>query len=165
MPPGELAGPVAPPVLEGREAEGPLDPLAERPAPEPLHASEEPEVLLAGEGVVERERLRSEPEQPPHPRVARGALAPQDDLAPIGVEEPHRHVDRGGLSRPVRAEEPHHLASPDGEGEAVDGDPFPEALVEVAQDEHRGFLGPRERGRNAPMCRTVNPGSRVRDPG
>ena len=42
-------------------------------------------------------------------------------LAGAGMEEPGEDLQRGGLARPVRAEEPDALPGSHGEGDAVDG--------------------------------------------
>ena len=62
-------------------------------------------------------------------------------LAAGGVDQPGEHLQRGGLARPVGAEEGHHLAGLDGEADAVDGaDLAVLAAIEPADRPRHAFL-------------------------
>ena len=132
---GELPRSVAPPVGQGREGERPLDPVGEDRPGQPLYATEEPQILLGSQRLVEGDRLGRHPEQPTDLRVAGRAL-------PVDV---HRS--------PIRVEEPQDLPPPDLEREAIDRDALAEPLVKISKREHPGILrtctGPGQRHRGS----------------
>ena len=59
-------------------------------------------------------------------------LAEHFDVTLVVTEEPHQHSDRGGLSRAVGPEEPHHLTGLNGEIQTVERFRRPERLVQIA---------------------------------
>ena len=69
-----------------------------------------------------------------------------DDVKPAyrdrafgGRNESGKHAHRGGLARSIGAQEPQHLALPDSERDAVDGDDLAETFLQIGsfdQDRH-----------------------------
>src|SRR5215468_3180135 len=72
------------------------------------------QVRVEGRPLDQRANPRQDPGGRPGHRVAE-----QADAAPRRVDQAEQHPDRGGLSGPVRPEEPIHRSARDGQGEVV----------------------------------------------
>src|SRR5690606_1264916 len=99
----------------------------------PVEPGGEPEVLPAGHGVIEADRIGKEPDPPLHLERVPSRVEPQHlYVTARGLDEAQEHQDRRRLARAVRPEETedlpggdvevqvvHHLVSVVGLGEAL----------------------------------------------
>src|SRR5262249_52017105 len=130
-------------ALAARELQPPL--LASRPpiARHPVDAGEEIEVLLDREVVVERELLGHVAELLPDVlRTQLTDLARQSHLARARRQQAAEHLDRGGLARPVGAEQSVDLAVAHLEIDALDRDEVAECLAQAARADGHRITGP-----------------------
>ena len=133
--------PVVGPVGQAHHVEDLVEPVGELLPLQPLQAAEEPQVVAGGEVLVEGEVLGHEADLGLGlDGVAHHRVSGDGDVAGVGREQPADHRDRGGLARPVGAEEAVGLADPDGERHAVHGRPIAEALDQARAVED-GFHG------------------------
>ena len=122
---------VLPACREPGELEGHLDPRLEPVAAQAVKLSEELEVLLRGQILVERDRLGGDADLGADRRPGRVGLAVHAHLTRVRSKSADDAVDRGGLSRAVRAEEAEALSWLDLEGNPVHGDQRAVRLLEV----------------------------------
>ena len=66
-------------------------------------------------------------------------------FAGVGAQQTGENAQRGGLARPVRADEPQHLARLQVEGDIDDRRSVAEALGEATHRQHLARLGGRRR--------------------
>ena len=105
-----------------------VEPLQELPCAllrlgraELVEASEHPEVLAAGEVLVDGCVLAGEPDQAPHCLGLTRDVEPRDGRpAGVGTEQRRENAHGRGLARAVRAEQPEHRAFPHLEIDAVE---------------------------------------------
>ena len=101
-----------------------------------VQLAEEGEILNCGELVIQRDGLRGDADESAHGGIGRRAAAVEIDLAGGGREQTDGHVDGGGLSRAVGAEEAEDAAARDVQRETVHRDDRAELLAEIAEREH-----------------------------
>ena len=90
-------------------------------------------VLLGGEAAEDARLLRQVPDSLAGPHVhgeAGDVVLVQEDVATVGAGQPDHHVERRGLARAVRAEQPHHLPRADVEVHVLNDDAPPVRLGE-----------------------------------
>lgn len=116
--------------LHGREG------LVGRPGPQPVQFGVGEDELAAGEEVVHRLPLGDDADVLVDVLVAPDRLAVEGDAAGGGGQEAAHHVDEGGLSRSVGAEQAGD-AGADRHGDVVDGDHVAEPAGDVV-DVQRG---------------------------
>ncbi len=122
----------------GEERARPLLPLLLRHA-ERLEDADE--VLPHREAPEDGGLLREVADAEPGPAVhrERGEVHVTEEHAPLlRDDEPHHHVERGGLPRAVRAEEPDHLTGRHVEGDVVHDPPAAVGLHEPLRAEEAG---------------------------
>src|SRR6185295_586541 len=96
--------------------------------------------LGRGQVFVERQGLGRDADTGPDLRIGRGARTRDVDLPVIGIEQPHRQGDGGGLAGPVGSEQAEHLAGVDLERQSVHRRDRAVALVHFGQFQHAGTL-------------------------
>jgi hypothetical protein len=106
---------IASPVHESGEVERPANALREAATRKPVERAEEAEILLGGQVLVERDRLRCDADSPADGRARRIGFAVHGHSATVGAEGADNHPDRRRLPGPVRPQEPKGLAPRDGE--------------------------------------------------
>src|SRR5205814_6182010 len=83
-------------------------------------------------------------------RLRGDVLAPEDDLAGVGTQQPADQVHQRGLAGPVGADERQHLALLDAEVDLVDGAKLSELLDQLARlQENAHFALQRAHSRSA----------------
>src|SRR5262249_34481968 len=121
---------------------------------ETVDASEEADVLVDGEPLVERKPLRHVPDALLDAlRIAADVDAADDRRSARRLQQSAQHANRRRLSRAVAAEESEDLASGDVERQAIDGGEIAETTREIPHDDrvHR----PTARASRASAMRAV----------
>src|SRR5262245_6647531 len=109
-------------ALEARKLQHPRDLVAALLRRHTVHASEEIEVLVDRQIVVQRKLLRHVPHALPYGRCAnRATHAGKLDFPFGGIEQAAQHLDRGGLAGAVRPEQAVDLSVANVEAEIVNG--------------------------------------------
>ena len=107
-----------------------VDHARQAAAEEAVHLSLDGEVLLDGQVLVGRDRLRDGPDRPPHGRLLPHDVVAADARRARGRGQQRRqHPDERRLAGAVGPEEAVRLALGDGEGDRVVGDTVAELAV------------------------------------
>src|SRR5688572_30656676 len=103
---GQLAGEGIATVGQARHVEHERAPIVEAAAAQAVDTAKEPDVLVHGERLVQRELLRHVADTPLHAlRIAADIEAADERRAAGWPQQPAQHPDRRGLAGAVRAKE------------------------------------------------------------
>ena len=152
---GEIAGQRGFAALEAGHLDDELPARLDPVAGQAVNASPEPDVLVDGQQLVEREPLRHVADPLFDALgVGRDIDAADERGARGGPQQAAQHPDRGGLARAIAAEEPEDLAARDVERQVVDGDELSESPAQSTHLDRVRRNGWSGRGHGRPRARS-----------